>query len=61
MIIEEKSCIKDKTSCNFCTEDSKNYDKVITFIRNEGNAFQATICEKCLKELLNFYIYKSNM
>jgi hypothetical protein len=60
MDVKKENVRKDFTSCNFCNRGKLNknhngliypYEYVITFCR-EGNGLKATICSKCLDELI---------
>ena len=44
-----KKTLKDY--CNFCTGAS---GQTYSMIRNEGNSLLATICQKCIDELVSF-------
>jgi len=60
MDVKKENVIKDIVSCNFCNRGELNqnhnglvypYEYVITFKR-DGNGLVASICRKCLDELI---------
>lgn len=59
MRVEKQTVKQSYAACNFCNgnvnhatfQTTYNYDFVYTFIKDNGNGLQASICAKCLKDL----------